>query len=167
MKLHTERLHIVKATLNDTSFFIELLNSPGWLQYIGDRKVKNKTDAEKYIQSAIVNKYKTCGFGLYKLLLQPENIPIGICGFIKRDFLDHPDLGFALLPRYEGKGYIYEAAATLLEYGKTHLHFTRILSITSPENQRCHRVLNKLGMKKSGTVEPHPDAPALLLYSIS
>ncbi len=166
MKLHTERLHIVKATLNDTDFFIELVNSPGWLQYIGDRNVKNRLDAVRYIQSAILNKYKTFGFGMYKLLLQPDNIPVGICGFIKRDFLDHPDIGFALLPAFEGKGYILEAASTILEYGKTHLHFTQILAITNPDNMKCHRVLEKLGMQPAGSIQPHADAPSLLLYSL-
>jgi RimJ/RimL family protein N-acetyltransferase len=43
-------------------------------------------------------------------------LPIGICGLVKRNYLDDIDLGYALLPRYWGQGYAYEAAKAVLDY---------------------------------------------------
>ena len=43
--LETERLRLREFTLNDAAFIIELLNSPGWLQFIGDRNVKTEEQA--------------------------------------------------------------------------------------------------------------------------
>ena len=40
MILETERLEFHHLSLTDVEFIIELLNTPGWLKYIGDRGIK-------------------------------------------------------------------------------------------------------------------------------
>jgi RimJ/RimL family protein N-acetyltransferase len=50
--------------------------------------------------------------------LKPENIPVGMCGLIKRKTLDDVDIGFALLPEYEGNGFATEAAVAVMKYAK-------------------------------------------------
>jgi RimJ/RimL family protein N-acetyltransferase len=37
-----------------------------------------------------------------------------MCGLLKRDELDYPDLGYALLPDFCGKGYAIEASSSLI-----------------------------------------------------
>lgn len=54
-QIETERLLIRPIKITDTSFILDLLNSDGWLQFIGDRKVKNVDEAEKYIQNILDN----------------------------------------------------------------------------------------------------------------
>jgi len=46
----TERLHLRPTNLEDAAFIMEMLNTPKWLQYIGDRNVKTVKAAEEYIQ---------------------------------------------------------------------------------------------------------------------
>jgi len=41
----TERLMIRKFQSGDAAFVYSLLNSPGWLQFIGDRNVRTLDDA--------------------------------------------------------------------------------------------------------------------------
>jgi [ribosomal protein S5]-alanine N-acetyltransferase len=48
-QLFTERLRLDPFTFADAAFFKELVNTPGWLQYIGDRNIHSITDAEQYI----------------------------------------------------------------------------------------------------------------------
>lgn len=163
--LETERLLIEEATVDDGLFFLALVNSPNWLQYIGDRNIKSEEDAAQYIDTFLVKSYRTNGFGLYKLVEKEENKPIGICGFVKRTYLTHVDLGFALLPQYEGKGYVYEAASSILKYGHTKLSLSTVLAISRIENKRSHRLLYRLGFHDAGTLQPDLDKPALLLYS--
>ena len=55
--LQTERLILRKLTLNDTDFIIELVNSPGWLQYIGYRNIHTTEDALKYLQDGPLKSY--------------------------------------------------------------------------------------------------------------
>ena len=47
--LETERLIIRQFKLSDASFIMQLLNSPGWLEYIGDRNIRTIDDAEAYL----------------------------------------------------------------------------------------------------------------------
>jgi [ribosomal protein S5]-alanine N-acetyltransferase len=47
--IKTSRLTLSRLTLSDWSFIIDLLNTPGWLQYIGDRNVRTTEQAEAYL----------------------------------------------------------------------------------------------------------------------
>lgn len=163
--LTTNRLSIEQASFEDAAFILELTNSPNWLAFIGDRGLKNLSDAKNYIQKSLIDSYTQNGFGLYKVALSENNTPIGICGFLQRDYLDHPDLGFAVLPAYEGKGYTYEAAKACLAYGKSQLSFTTILAITTAANIKSKNLLTRLKFVKIGTVIPDKDVKIFLVFT--
>jgi RimJ/RimL family protein N-acetyltransferase len=146
MITETQNLQIKEFVLEDAPFILELLNTPGWLQYIGDRNVKKTEDAEIYLQNGPFVSYKNNGFGLWNVVLKETNTSIGMCGLINRDTLDHPDIGFAFLPAYAGKGYGYEAATATLEYAVTTLGMDKIFAITLPENIASVKLLQKLGL---------------------
>ncbi|MBL7962195.1 GNAT family N-acetyltransferase, partial [bacterium] len=111
--LETSRLTIRELNSDDAEFILKLVNTPTWLKFIGDRGVKNLDDAKKYIENGPVKSYADNGFGLYLMELKIGKAPIGMCGLIKRDFLPDPDIGFALMPEFEGKGYGYESASAV------------------------------------------------------
>ncbi|WP_420319836.1 GNAT family N-acetyltransferase [Flagellimonas sp.] len=163
--VETERLIIAEAKVEDSKFFKKLLNSPNWLEFIGDRGIKTEKHAENYIKSSLISSYNSNGYGLYKMCLKQSLQPIGICGFVKRDYLDHPDIGFATLPAFEGKGYTYEACMTLLQYGKKILRLNPILGITTSENVKSQRLLTKIGLTESGTLKPNSEKEEYLLFS--
>ena len=89
--------------------------------------------------------YQKFGFGLFLVELKTE-VPIGICGFIKRDYLEDVDIGFAFLPQFRKKGYAVEAASAVLCYGKQHLGIYRVLAITQEDNTNSIKVLQKIGL---------------------
>ena len=161
----TNRLVIEKAELPDSSFFLKLMNSPNWIQFIGDRGIHNEDAAAEYIQKNLISSYEKHGYGLYKMSLKADGTPIGICGFVKRDYLDHADIGFGILPAYEGKGYTSEAAMALMTYGQQVLQLQPILAITTVENKGSRRLLEKIGLEEIGTVQPGDQKEDLLLFS--
>ncbi len=163
--LETERIRIEKATLEDSSFFLELLNSPNWIEFIGDRGIKTEEDAADYIQKSLIDSYKENGYGLYKMVLKKENKPIGICGFLKRNYLKNADIGFAILPEYEAKGYTYEAVKETMNYGISSLQLNPILAVTISENTKSRNLLNKIGLKEIGMIKPNKSKVEFLLYS--
>lgn len=163
MIARTERLLLREADENDDAFLYELMNSPGWLRFIGDRGIRNNNDARRYIRDSLIESYTNLGFGLYAVELIEGSLPIGICGFLKRDYLEAPDLGFATLPRFEGRGLTYEAASSALDYAEETLKMTTILAITKEENTASRRLLEKCAFKPTGKVNPTP-AQELLLY---
>ncbi|WP_340203276.1 GNAT family N-acetyltransferase [Ascidiimonas sp. W6] len=163
LPLTTNRLRLEEASLKDGLFFYELLNTPSWITYIGDRNIKLLKDAEAYIKNSLIASYKENGFGLCKVSLKETNTPIGICGLMKRNELSDPDLGFAILPEYERKGYTLEASKSILEYSKT-LKIDKLLAITTENNEGSKAILLKLGFLFEGVVEFSDKSDPLLLF---
>ncbi len=143
----TDRLVLEEATFEDASFFIALLNSPNWLEHIGDRDVTTKDKAIAYIQRSHIHFYKKYGCGMYKVLLKENNEPIGLCGLVKRPSLSDFDLGFAVLPAYEGFGYTYEASKAVLKFAKSELKLKKVVAFTTKENTKSQNLLVKLGLE--------------------
>lgn len=145
--LETERLSLRQLTVDDAQFILTLLNEPSFLRYIGDKQVRNLEDARAYILNGPVASYERNGFGLYLVELKESYTPIGICGFLKRDELPDPDIGFAFLPEFWGKGFAFEAAAAVLEDARQRLKLQRILAITSLDNEASIKLLQRLGLR--------------------
>ncbi len=143
----TERLLLRLLILDDAPFILQLLNEPSFLKYIGDKGVRNIEDARQYIVQGPQASYTQNGFGLYLVALRETLTPIGICGLIKREGLDDPDIGYALLPEFWRNGYALEAAAAVLMFASETLAIQRIVAITAPDNHTSIRVLNKLGLQ--------------------
>tara|TARA_R110000868_G_scaffold4211_3_gene26438 strand:- start:2675 stop:3178 length:504 start_codon:yes stop_codon:yes gene_type:complete len=163
--LATERLILEKVVLEDAEFFIKLLNSPNWIKFIGDRSITTIKESIAYIENSLMSSYQQNGYGLYKMCLRDSREPIGICGFIKRDYLENADIGFAILPEFEGEGYTYEAASATLVYGKTELKLEKILALTTKENKKSRYLLSKIGLTKIGSVKPNKGTVEFLLFS--
>ena len=137
----------------DAEFVFRLLNTPKFIKYIGDRGVRSADEAAEFIENRYRQSYRDNGFGLYTVELKPDGTQIGICGFVKRDYLEYPDIGFAFLPEFEGNGYGTEAAAATLKFGREKLGLTRILAITSQDNDASVRLLEKLGFTFERLIE--------------
>ena len=163
--IETNRLILRKFILDDAGFVLELLNSPSWLKYIGDRNVKNLEDAKNYISDKLISSYVKNGFGLYEIILKKDNIPVGMCGLIKRDTLENIDLGFALSPVFTGNGYAFEAAFATLNYAKTVLKLERIIAITTTENKNSIKLLEKLKFVFEKMVLLSNEEEELMLFS--
>jgi len=148
----TPRLRLRHLLDSDAPFILELLNEPDFIRNIGDRQVRTLADARNYIQHGPLVSYSQHGFGLFLVELRENDAPIGICGLLKRDYLQDVDVGFALRESYRGKGYAFEAARAAMRHGKDDLGISRIVAITSPDNQASMKVLRKLGLEFERTL---------------
>ncbi|MEZ5012728.1 MAG: GNAT family N-acetyltransferase [Chitinophagales bacterium] len=164
MFLETERLLLRPFTQEDAAFVLELVNTEGWLKNIGDRGVHTLEDAEAYLQTRIISAYEKYGYGLNALIQKTDDTLIGMVGLVNRDSLQHPDLGFAVLPAYMGKGYTTEIAQVVLEYADEVLDIAELSAITIPENMPSRRVLEKCGFQLSGEMT-EANGDRLLVYS--
>lgn len=168
--LETERLSLREITADDAAFMLDLLNQPSFIKYIGDRGVRDLDGAREFIESHYQKSYRENGYGLYLVELRPTapeigpgSVAIGICGFVNRDTLPAPDIGFAFLPQYERKGYAYESAAAVMNHGRDKLGFSRVLAITTKDNDASGKLLSKLGFKFEKLLDT--DGDTLKLFS--
>lgn len=163
MKLNytTKRLLLHKLTSADTAFILELVNTAGWIKFIGDRNVKTTEDAANYIQKIVSNPSIT----YWVVTLQDTAIPVGLVTFIKREYLDHPDIGFAFLPAYSKQGFAFEATKEVLDDLLSSGKYPTIAATTIPNNMASINLLQKLGFIFSKAIEH--EGLALKLFVIS
>lgn len=158
----TERLSLRELTVDDAEFVNEILNTPKFLKYIGDRQVRTAEQAATFIENRYRQSYTDHGFGLYVVDLK-DGTPIGMCGFVRRESLPGPDLGFAFLPEFERNGYGMESATAMLEYGRDTLGFVIVRAITSIDNDASGSLLEKLGFEFDRLIDS-PEGEHLKLY---
>lgn len=160
--LETARLQLRRLDLDDAPFVLRLVNEPSWLRFIGDHGVRTVDDARGYIRNGPLAMYARHGFGLWLVERKGDKRPLGQCGLLKRDGLDHPDIGFAFLPDYWGQGYAQEAAAATLAYGHDALGMPEIQAITSLDNEASIKLLQRLGFGYRRQIELSPGDPVKL-----
>ena len=151
----TDRLTIRHLEPRDAGFILELLNDPAWIKNIGDKGVRTLADAERYIEDGPRAMYAAHGFGLFLTELKQTGEAVGLCGLLKRDWLEDVDIGFAFLPAYRGKGHAAEAARAVLQFAERTLRLRRVVAITSMRNESSVRLLGKLGFCSEGVI-PFP-----------
>lgn len=85
------------------------------------------------------------------LIDKATNTELGTCGF----HLWNPDnreveIGFELLEQYNGRGYMLEAVEAIIEFARYQMNVERINAIVYIENEKCIRLLERLGFLKVG-----------------
>jgi RimJ/RimL family protein N-acetyltransferase len=165
--LQTDRLSLSQLSTSDAPFIVNLLNTPSWLEFIGDRGVNTLNDAHDYILNGPMTSYDQFGFGLYLVKLTENNVPIGLCGLLKRESLEDVDIGFAFMPEYTRKGYGYEAASAVVTYARETLNLKRIVAITAPTNQSSINLLERLGLGYEATITLAGATSESLLFGIN
>jgi len=164
--IETGRLHIGWLERDDASFIYQLVNDPDWLRFIGDRGVSSLDAAREYIESGPREMYRRYGFGLYRVALSSTQQPIGICGILQRETLEHADLGFAFLPGFRKQGYALEAAQAILRHEFRHSGLPRICAIVSTANHDSRNLLQKLGFSFDRKIQNGTDDGVLDLFVI-
>jgi RimJ/RimL family protein N-acetyltransferase len=145
--LETGRLTLRRMDLGDAGFILGLLNEPSFLLHIGDKGVRTEDDARRYIEDGPLASYARFGFGMWLVETKDSGAPIGICGLLKRDWLEDVDLGFALRPPNWGHGYAFEAASAVLAHARGALRLRRIVAVTALDNDPSIQLLEKLGFR--------------------
>jgi RimJ/RimL family protein N-acetyltransferase len=163
----TERLIIQHFQLSDAEYIVKQLNEESFIKFIADKQVRTIEDAENYLNNGPMASYQNFGFGLNLVLLKKNSAPIGICGLVKRDELEHPDIGYAFLPEYWGEGYAIEASKEVLTNAVNTLNLKKILGITHPDNKSSNKILTRLGFTQTGSVELYDLSNNLYEYKVN
>ncbi len=153
--------------MRDAAFVRDLVNQPAWLRFIGDRGVRTLADARSYIRTGPWAMYAQRGHGLCLVLHETSAQPLGICGLMKRDYLDDVDLGFAFASQHWGQGYAAEAARAVLHDAKQRLGIGRVLATTTPDNHASQAVLQRLGFQFVQHMASPDAGRALHLYGLN
>ena len=152
------RVRLRELTKTDAPFIFELLNTEGWLRYIGDRNIGSIQDSEVFIQG--IQERPNMDYIIIEELA--SNKAVGIISYIHRPELEAPDLGFAILPQFSRKGLAYEASTIFLKHTLQNEKPNKILAITMPQNLASIGLLEKIGFVFISNIQK--DDETLLKY---
>jgi len=146
--IETDRLKISLLSEKDYNFIYELLNTDGWIKYIGNRNINSEKDAIHYIHKVTMNSQIT----YWIVKCKQGDIPMGLVTLIKRDYLEFEDIGFAFLPQFFNNGYALEASKAILRDLKRNNKIEYILAICIMDNIPSIRLIEKLGLRFEKTI---------------
>lgn len=164
--LLTERLVLRRIGAEDAALMLAIWNDPAFVKHVGDRGIRTVEQAREAIQAGAMRLFAEHGYGPFSMNLKDDGGQIGICGLFKRDNLDAPDIGFAVLPAYCGKGYAGEAALAVVGHARDDLGIEVLTAIVSPANAPSVGLIEKLGLTFERMITMPGDDQAISLYSM-
>lgn len=151
-------------SLEDADLILELYNMPNFIKFIGDRNIRTLEDAENYIQSKFLPQFEKLGFGNYLIVLKEGNQKIGGVGIFEREGLDIVDIGFSVLEKFEGKGYMFEAAQKVKSIGMNDFGLKKVSAITTKDNISSQKLIERLGLRFQKYVTLPNEVEELMYY---
>jgi [ribosomal protein S5]-alanine N-acetyltransferase len=147
--LKTQRLVLRQINTNDADAILSLRSNDEVMKYIPRPYLKNKQDALDLI-AMFDDKIENgigINWGIY-FLDEPEKL-LGIIGFYRMK-PEHfrAEVGYMLLPEYNGKGIVSEALQKVVVYGFKDMKLHSIEAILDPKNKGSEKVLLKNGFVK-------------------
>src|SRR6478736_4912476 len=147
--LKTKRLILRQANTEDANAILTLRSNEQVMKYIPRPYLKNITDALDLI--AMLDDKIEHGIGInwgISFLEDPKKL-LGIIGYYRMKPEHYrAEVGYMLLPEYNGKGIVSEALQKVVEYGFKEMKLHSIEAILDPENKGSEKVLLKNGFVK-------------------
>ena len=161
--LKTERLTLRQLLSSDANEIFALRSDPNVNKYLDREPGKSIDDAKTFIQ--IINENIQRNDSIYwAITLSNKDKLIGtICLFNFSDNNLMAEIGYELLPGYQGLGIMHEATSKVIDFGIQHIGLNSIKAYTHSENQRSTRLLEKFNFKK----ENDPAEGNLMLFQLT
>ena len=150
--LETDRLLLREFVEDDAESFFKLNNYPEVVRFVPDKPLLNVEQARQTLIDHPIADYRRYGFGRGACILKSTGEQIGFAGLKYLDELGEVDVAYRLLPAHWGQGLATEVALASVRYGFAALGLKRIIGLVMPKNIASLRVLEKTGLRYSGTV---------------
>ena len=150
--LETDRLLLKEYVEDDAESFFKLNTYPEVVRFVPDKPLLNVEQARQTLIDHPIADYRRYGFGRGACILKSTGEQIGFAGLKYLDELGEVDVAYRLLPAHWGQGLATEVALASVRYGFAALGLKRIIGLVMPKNIASVRVLEKTGLRYSGTV---------------
>jgi ribosomal-protein-alanine N-acetyltransferase len=146
--LKTERLTLRQLVSSDASEIFALRSDPNVNKYLDRKPCRSMDDAKTFIQ--IINENIQKNDSIYwAITLSDTDKLIGtICLFDFSDDNVKAEIGYELLPEWQGKGIMQEATSKVIDFAIQRIGLNTIKAYTHAENQSSTRLLERFNFKK-------------------
>jgi ribosomal-protein-alanine N-acetyltransferase len=139
----TQRLCLRQLRPDDANFILQLRSDPAVNQFLDRKPATSLKDAETFIEQ--VNQSVSNGDSCYWLIqIKLSQDPVGtICLWDFSSDKLSAEIGYELLPQFQGKGFMQESLSPVIQYALEKLKLTCILASLHPENFSSKNLLSK------------------------
>lgn len=163
--LVTDRLRLRQLLISDDQE-IFTLRTDSIINKILDRQLSlNIADARNFINTVKENVKKNVAI-YWAITFSHQNKLVGtvcIYGFSEEN--GNCEIGYELLPNFEGQGIMFEAVEKVIDYAFNTIKVEKIEAFLHRDNQRSIKLLEKCSFKKSNNIDQ--TKPKLLSYQLA
>jgi RimJ/RimL family protein N-acetyltransferase len=162
-ELETSRLRLRVLRESDFPTYETWCANMDIMRYLGG-KTMNRFEAWRHL-AYLVGHWAFRGYGYYAVEEKSTGRLVGRVGYT--DGIGWPgfELGWTIVPEFQGRGYATEAAQLLLAYAFETLDKPHVMSLIHPDNAPSRRVAERLGETIEGETEVL--SMPVLIYGIS
>ena len=165
--LQTERL-LLRPLKKEDARNIFLLRSDEFInQYIDRPRATSIEDAKAFIEK--IGGLTAEQNAFYRAITLKENDDLigTVTLWNVNDALNKAEIGYELLPSFQGKGYMQEALKAVIDLAFNELNLSSIEGWTHPHNISSYKLLEKLGFTRDLDAEKtKPDEAKEIIYSL-
>jgi [ribosomal protein S5]-alanine N-acetyltransferase len=168
--IDSERLRLRRIDASDLEFLTRIHAEPDVARYLGDGIPRSPSSTQSWFED-IQNSYAKAQLGQLMVIRKIDGQRLGRCGLsdavierveplgiLRRGWLFRahapkdieveplPELGYTFDRDAWGQGYASEAAATVYQYAKTTLTYTKVMSVIHTDNKASRAVALKFGV---------------------
>lgn len=161
--LFTSRLTLRPLNFHDIDPIFAMRSDHRNNQYLDRPPCQNKEAAAAFINS-ILSKTENAALKYWVIVFNSLNTVIGtICLYNHDEEYKSCEIGFELLPEFQGYGYIAESIKIVMDFASTTQGMKTVYAHTHKLNSKSIKVLEKCGFSQD--IPNIPDEEDLLLFN--
>ncbi|WP_353181767.1 GNAT family N-acetyltransferase [Parapedobacter lycopersici] len=162
--LKTERLTLRQLSIDDQQAIFALRSDPKINEFLDRQICKTNEDAIDFINTVNDNVAKGNTRYWAITLTETKTLVGTICLFDFSSENSSCEIGYELMPKFQGQGIMREAAQVVIDYVFQALKFKKIHAFTHNRNQHSTNLLLKLNFVKS--TETHKENSNLNIFTL-
>jgi RimJ/RimL family protein N-acetyltransferase len=162
--LETERLILRALSADEVDSLHRISNEPSVRLYLWDDEAISKATIKSLIAQSD-RMFSEEKIGLFGVRMRGRVDLLGFCGFVRLEGMEEPELWYELTEKVWGRGFATEAARACVRYAFEEVGMERVIAGADAPNAASLRVIEKLGMKYLGNINPSAsEEPYFALY---
>jgi [ribosomal protein S5]-alanine N-acetyltransferase len=162
--LETERLILRALSADEVECLHRISNEANVRRYLWDDEAISKATIKGLIAQSD-HMFSEEKIGVFGVRTRGREDLLGFCGFVRLEGMEEPELWYELTQNVWGRGFATEAARACVRYAFEEVGMERVIAGVDAPNRASLRVIEKLGMKYLGNINPSaPREPYFALY---
>ena len=163
--LTTERLTLRQLSIDDQQDILALRSDPEINKYLGRQPSKTIEDAINFINKINENVEKNIALYWAISVTKTKTFVGTICLFDFSDDKNSCEIGYELMPKFQGQGLMKEATEVVIEYVFQTLKLNKIVAVTHCDNRNSTNLLTKFNFVK--LIENDKENPDLNIFNLT